>query len=272
MNFEVWAIFQDMQNPTSSTPPSIRILSLAEEEPKIYRQRRASKGRFHIDTFKGLLTFVYTEERKWIAESSQPHSHKDNRNIIKQRAPLTYEQLSQPVAAICMFSLLSFHLSISDFLGKAWHLSGSQAPHQEKGANTHFVPVCIQRNDRRSQGLPTLFLWQQHHFHPFMFWASTLGFIWGKGSTTGTFLAFFLRQGLAHLHLVPTGSVNDPSLASQAIEQQGGPRNPRDGKERVLSAPKVASPGYSLKTKERQLTCLLSSGAFKKSALITAMV
>lgn len=53
-----------MQNPTSSTAPSIRILSPAEEEPKIYRQRRASKGRFHIDTFKGLLTFVYTEERK----------------------------------------------------------------------------------------------------------------------------------------------------------------------------------------------------------------
>lgn len=157
---------------------------------------------------------MFTQRRGNELLSLPSHIHTRTTKISSSKEPLWHMNSYLIVAAICMFSLLSFHLSISHFLGKAWHLSGSQAPHQEKGANTHFVPVCIQRNDRRSQGLPTLFLSQQHHFHPFMFWASTLGFIWEKGSTTGTFLAFFLRQGLAHLHLVPTGSVNDPSLAS----------------------------------------------------------
>lgn len=72
----------------------------------------------------------------------------------------------------------------------------------------------------------------------------------------------------AHVHLVPTGSVNDPGLASQ--EQSS--RKPEESLGWAGAAPGAASPGHRLKTKEMQLTCLLSSGAFRKSALITAMV
>lgn len=63
-----------------------------------------------------------------------------------------------------------------------------------------------------------------HLYFISFFWASMLGFMWWKGSTTGTLLTFLIRQGLAHLHLVPTGSVNDPRLSRQTTGQQGAPQ------------------------------------------------
>lgn len=90
MDSEGPATFQDTQNATSSTHPSTRTLYLTAEEPKIYRQRRVSRDRFHMGTFKGFPSLVGTEEGKRVAQSPPPpHTHMDNRNVMERRAPLT---------------------------------------------------------------------------------------------------------------------------------------------------------------------------------------
>ena len=58
-------------------------------------QRTVLKGTFQAGTFKGFPPSDAAEERKWIAHSSQAHSHTDSRNITKQRDSLTDESFSQ---------------------------------------------------------------------------------------------------------------------------------------------------------------------------------
>lgn len=200
----------------------------------------------------------------------QPHTHMDTEMSWSKEPPwLRNSYLNQGQRTVwsssCPFHLNKLHGRSGTTLRVSVSSSGKEGqslpcPREHSGAW------------QKISGLLPLFPSQQQGFHLFMFQASMLGFIWCKGSASGTFLAFFLRQGLTHLHLLPTGSVNDPRLASQTAGQPGGQRSPQDGKERALDALKIASPEYSLRTKEMQLTCLLSSGAFRKSALITAMV
>lgn len=207
---------------------------------------------------------MYTEEGKWIAQSSQLYPHKGNRNI-KQRAPLTWEQLSQPQAASYLFSPWSSHIAISHFQRQsATPLKISVSSSEKQGWHL-LSPGSIQWSDE--DPWPLSASTTAAMLLSFYVWTSPLGFIWWKSSTTGTFLAFFLRQGLAYLRPVPTGLVNDPRLASQAAEQQGGPRVGSRGR-----SPHQKLLALSGLQTEVQLTCLLSSGAFRKSALITAMV
>lgn len=62
MGFEVQAIFQDVQNSTSSTAPSIMILYFTAEEPEICRQRTVSKDRFYIGPSKGPFPCLHRRE------------------------------------------------------------------------------------------------------------------------------------------------------------------------------------------------------------------
>lgn len=75
MDFEVQAIFQDMQNSTSSTAPSIMILYFTAEEPEICRQRTVSKDRFYIGPSKGPFPCLHRRREMCCSVSPPRHMH-----------------------------------------------------------------------------------------------------------------------------------------------------------------------------------------------------
>lgn len=178
-------------------------------------QRTVSKGKFHVGT-STFPPLVCTEERRGVAQSPGPHPHTDSRNIIQQRAPLTHMNshlnpgctlhllplvLSPPISHLPWQSVTTLRVQFSSSGGwRQHHHHPSEYP-VEGWVQWWKMTGASNSASTREAEFPLSFV--------SLFWAFLLGFLWWKGSTAGTLLTFFTRQGLAHLHLVPSGSLND---------------------------------------------------------------
>lgn len=150
MDFEVQAIFQDMQNSTSSTAPSIMILYFTAEEPEICRQRTVSKDRFYIGPSKGPFPCLHRRREMCCSVSPPRHMHvwTTEMSWSKELPRHRNSYLNQQQQSACPPSC-PCHLK------PPWAKENSL----QAGRNTSLALGSIQRHDRRSQGFYLCF----HH-------------------------------------------------------------------------------------------------------------
>lgn len=128
MDSEGPATFQDTENATSSIAPSTRTLYLNAEEPKIYRQRRVSRDRFHMGTFKGFPSLVGTEEGKRVAQSPYHHTCTWTTEMSRSKEPpwLRNSYLNQGQRTLWPSSC-PLHLNFHGLSGTPLRASGSSS-------------------------------------------------------------------------------------------------------------------------------------------------